>query len=153
MVQLSHLYMTTGKNIALTRQTFVCKVMSLLFIHCRFVIAFLPRRKCLFISWLPSPSTVSVEPKKIKSVTAYTFSLSVCLDVIGPDAMILVFRWVLSQLFHCSLSSSSRGSLYTLHFLPLVWHHLYFWGCWYFFCQSWSQLMIQPSILHDVLCI
>ena len=67
MVQLSHLYMTTGKTIALTIQTFVSQVMSLFFnMLSRFVIAFLPRRKCLLISWLQSPSTVILEPKKIK---------------------------------------------------------------------------------------
>ena len=71
MVQLSHSYMTTGKTIALTIQTFVGKVMSLIFnMLCRFVIAFLPRSKHLLISWLQSPATVILEPKKIKSVTA-----------------------------------------------------------------------------------
>ena len=75
MVQLSHSYMTTGK----TYQTFVGKVMFLLFnMLSRLVIAFLPRSKRLFISWLQSPSTVILKPKKIKSVTASTFSLSVC---------------------------------------------------------------------------
>ena len=74
MVQLSHPYMTTGKTIALTRQTFVGKVMSLLFnMLSRFVIAFLPRNKHLLISWLQSPSAVILEPRKIKSVTASTF--------------------------------------------------------------------------------
>ena len=77
IVQLSHLYMTTGKTIALTRWTFVSKVMSLLFnTLSRLVIAFLPRRKCLFISWLQSPSAVILEPKKIKSLTVSIFSLS-----------------------------------------------------------------------------
>ena len=81
--------MTTGKNIALTRETFVSKVMSLLFnILSRFVIAFLPRSKHLLISWLQSPSAVSLEPKKIKAVTVL---LSICLEVMGPDAMILAF--------------------------------------------------------------
>ena len=71
MVQLSHLYRTTGKTIALTMWTFVGKVMSLLFNTLfRFVIAFLPRSKRLLTSWLQSPSTVVLEPKKIKSVTA-----------------------------------------------------------------------------------
>ena len=74
MVRLSHPYMTTGKTIALTRWTFVNKVMSLLFnIQSTFVIAFLPRSKCLLISWLQSPSAVILEAKKIKSVTASTF--------------------------------------------------------------------------------
>ena len=91
MVQLSYPYMTTGKTIALTRQTFVGKVMSLLFnILSRFVIAFLPRSKCLLISWLQSPSAVILEPPKIKFVTISVVSPSVCYEV-GLDAMILVF--------------------------------------------------------------
>ena len=78
--------MTTGKTIALSRQTFVGEVMSLLFnMLSRLVIAFLPRSKCLLISWLKSPSTVILEPKKIKSVTVSTFSLSICHEVMGPD--------------------------------------------------------------------
>ena len=88
--QLSHLYMTTGKTVALTRQTFVSKVMSLLFNRLsRLVIVFLPRSKHLLISWLQSPSAVILEPKKIKSVTASSFFPSVCHEVMGPDAMIL----------------------------------------------------------------
>ena len=84
--------MTTGKTIALTRQTFVCKVMSLLFnMLSRLVIAFLPRSKRLLISWLQSLSTVILEPKKIKSVTVSIVSPSICHEVMGPDAMILVF--------------------------------------------------------------
>ena len=84
--------MTTGKTIALTRQTFVDQVMSLLFnILSRLVITFLPRSKCLLISWLQSPSAVILEPKKIKSVTVSTVSPSICREVMGPDAMILVF--------------------------------------------------------------
>ena len=76
VVQHSHPYMTTGKTIDSTRQTFVCKVMSLLFnVLSRFVTAFLPRSKCLLISWLQSLSAVILEPKKRKSVTASTFSL------------------------------------------------------------------------------
>ena len=89
MVQLSHLYMTTGKIIALTGWIFVGKVMSLLFtILSRFVIAFLPRSKCLLISWLQSPSVVILEPKKIKSLTVSIVSPSACHEVMGPDAMI-----------------------------------------------------------------
>ena len=92
MVQLSHPYMITRKTIALTIQTVVGKVMSLLFnILSRFVIAFLPSSKCLFISWLQSPSAVILEPKKIKSLTVSTVSPSICHEVMGPDAMILVF--------------------------------------------------------------
>ena len=91
IVQLSHPYMTTGKTIALTRRTFVGKVMSLLFnMLSRLVIAFLPRSKCLLISWLQSPSVVILEPPKIKSVTVSIVSPSIYHEVMGPDAMILV---------------------------------------------------------------
>ena len=91
-VQLSHPYMTTGKTIALARRTFVGKVMSLLFnMLSRLVTAYLPRSKCLLISSLQSPSAVILEPKKIKSVTVSIVSLSICHEVMGPDAMILVF--------------------------------------------------------------
>ena len=88
-MQLSHPYMTTGKTIALTRWTFVGKVMSLLFnILSRVVTAFLPRSKRLLISWLQSPFAVILEPPKIKFSTV---SPSICHEVMGPDAMILVF--------------------------------------------------------------
>ena len=92
IVQLSHPYMTTGKTIALIRWTFVGKVMSLLFnILSRLVITFLPRNKCILISWLQSPSEVILEPRKIKSATVSTVSPPICHEVMGPDAMILVF--------------------------------------------------------------
>ena len=92
MVQLSHPYVTTGKTIALIRWTFVGKVMSLLFnMLSRLVIAFLPRSKCLLISWLQSPSAVILGPKKTKSVTVSVVSPSICHEVMGPDARILVF--------------------------------------------------------------
>ena len=92
MVQLSHPYMAAGKTIALTRWTFVGKVMSLLFnMLSRFVTAFLPRSKGLLISWLQSPSVVVLDPKKIKSVTVSTFSPSICHEVMGLDAMIFLF--------------------------------------------------------------
>ena len=91
MVQLSQPYKTPGKSLALTRQTFVGKVMSLLFnMLSRLVIAFLPRNKHLLISWLQSPSAVILEPKKIKSVTVFIVSLSICHEVMGLDAMIFV---------------------------------------------------------------
>ena len=91
MVQISHPHMTTGKTIALTRRTFVGKVMSLLFnMLSRLIIAFLPRSRCLLISWLQSPSEVILEPKKIKSVSIFIISLSICHEVMGLDAMILV---------------------------------------------------------------
>ena len=96
IVQLLQPYMTTGKAKALTRQTFVGRVMSLLFnMLSRLVITFLPRSKCLLISWLQSPSAVILEPLKIKSVTVSIVSPSICHEVMGLDATILVF-WMLS---------------------------------------------------------
>ena len=92
IVQLSHPYMTTGEIIALTRWTFVGKAMSLFFnMLFRLVRTFLPRSKHLLISWLQSPSAVILEPPKIKSATVSTVSPSICHEVVGPDAMILVF--------------------------------------------------------------
>ena len=89
MVQLSHLYMTNGKTTALTRQTFVSKVIALLFnMLSRLVIVFLPRSKHLLISWMQLPFAVTLEPKKIKSATV---SPSICHEVMEPDAIILVF--------------------------------------------------------------
>ena len=125
IVQLSHPYRTTGKTIALTTGNFVGKVTSLLFnILSRVVITFLPRSKHLLISWLHSPSAVILEPQKIKSATLSTVSPSISHEVMGPDAMILVFWmytlkvfWALSQLFHSPLSLSSRVFL-VLCFLP-----------------------------------
>ena len=105
IVQISHPYMTTGKAIVLTRQTFVGKVISLLFnMLSRFFTAFLPKSKHLLMSWLQSPSTEILEPKKIMSVTVSIVSLSICHEVMGPDSMILVF-WMLSFKPVCSLSS------------------------------------------------
>ena len=106
MVQLSHPYMTTGKTVVLTRWMFVDKVMSLLFnMVSRLVIAFLPRSKCLLISWLQSLSAVILEPKRTKSVTISVVSPSLCHEVMGLDAMILVFlelsfKPAFSLLFH-----------------------------------------------------
>ena len=92
IVQLSHPYMNIGKTIALTRWTFVGKVMSLLFnMLSSLVIAFLPRSKCLLISWLQPPSAVILEPKKRKSLTVSIVSPSICIEVVGPDAMMFVF--------------------------------------------------------------
>ena len=103
IVQLSYPHMTTGKTIALTRQTFVGKVMSLLSnMLSRLIITFLPRSKHLFISWLQSPSAVILGPRKINTVS--TVSPFICHDVLGPDAMILVF-WMLSFKPTFSLSS------------------------------------------------
>ena len=93
MVQLSHLYTTPGKSIALTTQAFVGKVTFLLFnMLSRLAIAFLLRRKRLLISWLQSPFAVILEPKKIKSVTVSIVSSSVCHEVMGPDDMIFFFE-------------------------------------------------------------
>ena len=111
MVQLSHLHMTTGKTIALNRQTCVSKVMSLLFnTLSSIVIAFLPRSKPLLISWLQSLSAVILEPKKIKSATVSTFSPSMCHEVMGLDAMILVYNyieWISSKVLLYSTGNSS----------------------------------------------
>ena len=92
IAQLSYPYMTNRKTIALTRQTLVGKVISLLFnMLSRSVLTFLPRSKRLLISWLQSPSVVILEAPKIKSATVSTVSPSICYEVMGPDAMILVF--------------------------------------------------------------
>ena len=151
-VQLSHLYTTTGKTVVLTMWTFVGKEMSLLFnMLSRLVITFLLRSKCQ-ISWLQSPSAVILEPKKIKSVTVSIVSPSICHEVMGPDAMILVF-WMLSfkptfslssftlikRLFSSSLLSAIRmvssAYLRLLIFLLAI------------------LCFIQPSVSHNVLCI
>ena len=117
IVQLSHPYVTTGKTIALTRQTFVGKVMSLLFnMLSRLVIAFLPRRKRLLILWLKSPSAVILEPKKIKSLTVSIFS-PIYLPWSDGAGSLLFECQVLSQLFQSSLSLSSRNSFVSLHLL------------------------------------
>ena len=110
--------MTTGKTIALTIQTsvsIVCQQSSVPALNTlsRFVIAFLPRSKCLLISWLHSASAVILEPKKIKSVTVSIVSPSICREVLGPDAMIFIF-WMLS--FKPAFSLSSTSSLVPLHF-------------------------------------
>ena len=145
MVQLSHPYMTTGKTIALTRWTFVGKVMSLLFtMLSRLVIAFLLRSKRLLISWLQLPSTVILEPKQKKSIIVSIVSPSICYEVMGPDAMILVF-WMLSfkpafllshflkRLFSsCLLSVISVVSSAYLRY-------------WYFCQQSWFWLVLLPA--------
>ena len=120
IVQLSHQHMTTGKTIALTGWTFVGKVMSLLFnMLSRLVITFLPRSKHLLISWLQSPSAVILEFKKIKHLTVSIVSPSICHEVTGLNAMILVFR-ILSfkPTFPLSSFASSRDVFVLLHFLP-----------------------------------
>ena len=147
MVQLSHPYMTTGKTIALTRWTFVDKVMSLLFnMLSRFVIASLPKSKSLLISRLRSPPAVILESKKIKSVTVSIVSPSICHEWLGWMPWSPVFEcWILSQLFHSPLSASSIGCLGPLRFLSLKWSRLHIWSCRYFSWQSWFQLVIHPT--------
>ena len=151
IVQLSHPYMTTCKTIALTRWTSVDKVMSLLFnMLSKLVIIFLPRSKCLLISWLQLPSKVILESKKIKSVTVSTVSLSTCHQVMGPDTMILVF-WMSSFKPTFLLSSFTQFFFAFCHKGGVI-------------CASEvidispsnldsSLCFIQPSILHDVRCI
>ena len=120
------------------------KVMSLLFnMLSRFIIAFLPRSKCLLIWWLQSPSTTILEPKKIKSATVSIVYPSICHEVMGLDAMILVF-WMLSFKPAFSLSPSSRSPLVPLQFLSLKCHHLHI-RDWYFSWRSWFQLVSHPA--------
>ena len=119
-VQFSHSYITTGKTITMTRWTFVGKVMSLLFnMLSRLVIAFLPRSKCLLISWLQSPSAVIFETKKRKSITFTLFPHLSAVKWWDQMPWCLFFEyWALGQLFHFPLSLSSTGSLVPLQFLP-----------------------------------
>ena len=124
----SHIHMWLLGKLALTIRTIVSKFISIHFnMLSRFVIVLLPRSKHLLISCLRSPSAVILEPKKRKSYTISTFPPCICHEVMGLDAVILVF-WVLSlsQLFHSPLSPSSRGSLGHLHFLPLEWYYLHY---------------------------
>ena len=129
MVQLSHPYPTTGNtgSCLIKIQILFSKndVFVFFLIHC-LVLSYLSfQGASLLISRLQSSSAVILEPKKTKFVTAYTFPLSICHKVMGLDAMIFVFEClVLSQIFHSPLSLLSRGSLVSLHFLPLEWSHL-----------------------------
>ena len=134
MVQLSHPHMTIGKTIALTIWNIVDKILSLFFnLISTFIMAFLPRSKYLLISWLQSPFTVILEHKKIKFVIVSNFPLLFVMKSCSQLPFFFFFEcWALSQLFHSSLSLSSRGSLVLLHFLPLKWYHPHFWGCWCF---------------------
>ena len=154
-LQLSHPYMTSGKPY-FDYMELVGKLMFLLFNRLsKFVRAFLPRRKCLLIYWLLSPSAVLLELKKRKSVTASPFPSSICHAVMRPDAIIFVF-WMLSfkPAFSFSFLPVSSCSLVPLHFLPLEWYHLYFWGFWYFPSNlDYSLWFIQPGISQDVFCM
>ena len=139
--------MTTGKTIALTRWTFVGNVMSLFFnMRSRSVITFLPGSKRLFISWLQRPSSVILEPPKIKSVTVSIASPSTCHEVMGPDAMILVF-WILSFKPTFSLSSFtlikrlfSSSSLSAIRMESSAYLRLLL-----LLPQSWFQLVLLPA--------
>ena len=154
-VQLSHPYMTTGKTIALTRWTFVGKVTSLLFnMLTRFVIAFLPRSKRLLISWLQSPSAVILEPPKIKSLTVSIVSLSICHEVMGPDAMMSVFQ-MLSFKPAFSISSFSlikrlfsSSSLSAIRVVSSAYQRLLI-----FLLAILIPACDSSSISYDVLCI
>ena len=135
--------MTTGKTIALTRQIFVDKVMSLLFnMLSRLVITFLPRSKYRLISWLQSPSAVILEPKKIKSDTVSTVFPTICHEVMGPDAMIFIY-WMLSFKPTFSLASFTFiKNLFTSSSLSAI---RIVWGYWYFSWKSWFQLVLHPT--------
>ena len=156
MCQLSNLYIIAGETIASSIEAFVRKRMSSpLNMISMFVIAFFPKNKYLLMSWLQSPSTVILEPPKIKSVTPSTFPHSICYEVMEPNAMILVFLMLSFKLaFSLSSFTLSKKLFSLLHFLPLEWYHLHTWDCWYFSWQSWFSLwFIQPSTSHDVYCI
>ena len=134
--------MTTGKTKALTRRTFVSKVMPLLFnMLSRLVMPFLLWSKHLLILWLQSPSAVIWSPK-IKSVTVYIVSPSIWHEVMGPDATILGF-WMLSlkPAFWLCSSLSSTSVLCFWH----VWCHLRICGYWYFSWQPWFQVVLHPA--------
>jgi len=149
MVQLSHSYMSTEKkHIDLTIYNLVSKRMSLLFnTLSSFVIAFLLRSKCLLTSWLQSLSTVILEPKKVKSAIASTFSPSICNEVMGLDTMFLVFFFFLNMSFKTAFSLSSFTlikrlfSCSSLSAIRMV--HLHIWDCWYIFWQLWFWLVIH----------
>ena len=146
IVQLLHLYMTTGKTIALIRRIFVDKLMSLLFsMLSRLVITFLPRSKCLFISWLQSPSAVILEPPQ-KVCHSFQFFHLVAMKWWDWRPWSLFSEcWTLSQLFHSPLSIASKGSVHLLQFLPYRWCRLHVWGYWYFSQQSWFQLVLLTA--------
>ena len=151
MVQLAHLYMTTGKTMGLIIWAFVSKVMSLLLnTLSRFVIAYLARSKRLLISLLQSPSVVILEPKKIKSATVSIYSPSTCHEVMGPDAMILVF-WMLSfkpGFFTFIKRLFSSSSLSAIRVVSSVYLRLLVFSSGNLHS---SLCFIQLCILHDML--
>ena len=137
-----------GKTIALARWTSIDKVMSLLFkMLVRLITDFLPRSRHILISWVLPPSAVILKPKKIKSVTVSIVSPSICPEVMGLDAMILV-SWMLSFTPTFSLSSYTFiKRLFSSSLLSaiMVVCHLHIWGYWYFSWQSWFQLVFLPA--------
>ena len=147
IAQLSHPYTTTRETIALTRGTFVGKVMSLLLnMLPRLVITFLPRNKRLLISWLQSPSAVILEPPPKNSATVSTVFSSICHEVMGPDASILFF-WMLSFKPTFSFSSFtfikrlfSSSSLSAIKVVSSA-----YLSYWYFCWQSWFQFVLPPA--------
>ena len=147
MVQLSHPHMATRKTIALTIWIFVGKVISLLFnTSSRFAIAFLIRSKYILISWLQSPSTLILEPKKIKSVTVSIFFPYLFAMKWWDQMPWSLFFWMLSFKLAFLLSSFTFiKRLFSSYFLPLEWYHLHIWDCWYFSQQSWFQLVLNPA--------
>ena len=151
-IQLSHPYMTIGQTIALTIWTFVGKVMSLLYnTLCRFVIVFLPRSKCLWISWLQSQSTVILEPKKTKSVTASTFPPSICHEVMGLDALICS-----PKQFWDSITALCVGCLScpSGNCGPSSWscHHDWFTPCSPNMCDFWVKRAFSDSLTMHTPC-
>ena len=156
MIWLSHPYMTTGKTIALTRWIFVSKAMSLFFnMLSRLVIAFLPRSKCLLISWLQSPSVVILEPPKIKSVTISIVSPSICmkwwdgcydlsfLNVEFYDSFFSLLFHLHQEAFYFPFTFCHKGGIICISDVIDI----------YPSNLDSSLCLIQPSISHDVLCI
>ena len=145
IVQLSHPYMTTGKTVALTRWTFVDKVMSLLFnMLSSLVITFLPRSKCLLISWPQSPSAVILETPKIKSATISTVSPSICLEVMGLDAVIFVF---------CMLSFKPTFSLSSFTLIKRLFSSTAKWFSYthiYMYIYILFQILFHYMLLQDI---
>ena len=148
MAHHSHPYMTTGKTIAFTRQTFVSKIMSLLFnMLSRLVTSFLPRSKCInFMAVVTICSNFEVQGNEV-SHCFHCFP-SICHEVMGPDARFLVFL-ILHNKPTFSLSSFTfiKRLVVPLHFLPEGWYHLHIWGYWYFSRQSFFSLVLQLVLL------
>ena len=154
LVQHSHPYVTSGKTIALTRWPFVGKVIPLLFnMLSRLVIAFLPRSKHLLISWLQSPSAAILEPKKIKSVTVSIVSPSIYHEVMGPDAIILVF-WMLSFKTAFSLFSFTciKRLLSSFSLSAIRGCHVLIWSYWFFFLPILIPACVSSSPAFHMMC-